>query len=241
MQTQLRIAGAARETGALLREYLTQRGLIIGAAGPTICYGASTSRAPALNMHCGSDKIERLRLFARARVSVPPWFEGDKMPRGLQFPLLGRSRTGFGGTDIMLVLQEEDLQWRIRAGADYFVQYIPVAREQRIWIFGDTALDTYEKVMRRPAEYKYVGRNFRNGFEFERQNRGTPEAETLATQAVRAVSLDFAAVDLIQSKDGRWYVLETNTAPGVIRSGAQATLQKLAERMVEWRRGNKCQ
>ena len=106
-----------------------------------------------------------------------------------------------------------------------------------LWFWRDKVLQAFEKVMSRPTDYKSMGRNFGQGFEF------APVATNsrLALQAItatRALKLDFSAIDMIRGQDGHIYTLEANTAPGAIRSGAQGTLAKLADRIADWARND---
>ena len=237
MRVNLKIANVAKETGALLTEYLEDRGLIIDRGAPiSISYGVPSSQRRALNDQCGGgDKIRRLKQFENGGVRTIPWFEGVKVPGGFRFPALARRQAGHGGEDIVPVFQAQEVPWRIKAGWDWFSSYVPTITEYRVWIFRDECLDVYEKVMRRPEDYKYVaGRNFRMGFDFERIPQPSKATIQEAIKTVRAVSFDFGAVDMLLGEDNLFYVLECNTAPGVIKSGAQATLGKLADKMVGW-------
>lgn len=237
MRINLRIANVAKETGALLTSYLQDRGLTINQTrsgnSPTICYGIHQDGGQTLNGNCGGgDKIRRLVQMEEGGVRTVPWFHHG-VPSGFKFPALARKICGHGGEDIVPVFQAEEVPWRIAAGWDWFSSYVPLQTEYRVWVWRGVVLDTYEKVMRRPEDFKYVGRNFRNGFDFLK----IPEmfiTSVEARKAIKALSFDFGAVDMLLGKDGLIYVLEVNTAPGVIRSGAQGTLGKLADRMVNW-------
>ena len=160
-------------------------------------------------------------------------FRSNAVPAGIKFPLLARKAHGYGGTDLVPVFQLEEIPWRLAAGWDWFSSYIPVAQEYRVWVFRDECLDIYKKQMHRPEDYKYIGRNFRNGFDFVLA-KAEPSIVDVALRAVAALHLDFAAVDLLLSTNDYIYVLEANTAPGAIKSGAHKTLGKLADRMVSW-------
>lgn len=233
-KTSLLISGAAQETGALLKEYLQVRGVYDSRAVATVCYGYSNRRRPSLNSECSTDKIERLRRMEDGGCCTVPWFENpDDLPMEPHYPLLARKRMGYGGTDIIPVFQREELKWRIAAGFDWFSEYVPVANEYRVWVFRGHHLDTYEKVMQRPENYKFIGRNFRNGFDFVPALEQR-DATVQALRAITTIGLDFAAVDLLRGKDGLIYVLEVNTAPGVLKSGAQTTLGKLADHIATW-------
>jgi D-alanine-D-alanine ligase len=234
---RLLVANSSQETGAVLLKMLLDRGLELNKAEPTICYGHPTKARPALNSNCGFSKIERMELMNAAGVRTVPWFEANKdfleLPKDFKFPALARKAHGYGGTDIVPVMQPEEIPWRIAAGWDWFSSYIPVRSELRVWVFQGEHLDTYEKVMARPQEFKYIGRNFRNGFEFQ-PRKEVYYASSEAMRAVEAIGLDFGAVDMLIGTDGLPYVLEVNTAPGVLRSKAEPTLQKLADKMIEW-------
>jgi hypothetical protein len=232
MKAQLLIAGTSRETGALLEDYLIARGVDLSHASKNvISYGVR--HLGALNGCCGRGKIFNMSTMKGAGVqTVPFYLPGDNIPANA-YPLLARKTHGYGGTDLVPIFQKEEIDWRVASGWDWFSSYIPIEQEYRVWVFRDKVLDTYKKQMNRPAEYKYIGRNFRNGFDFV----PTPneyDVSVMAIAAVNCLSLDFAAVDCLRGKNGRVYILETNTAPGVIKSGAQKTLAKLADLMVMW-------
>lgn len=227
------------ETGHLLRQMLTERGIILDKASPiTICYGLPHVGNKVLNGNVGGgDKILRLNQMKDGGVRTVPWFKsGDPItPSGFKFPALARKISGHGGEDIMPVFQAQEVPWRIAAGWDWFSSYVPFKTEYRVWVFRGEILDVYEKVMQRPEEYVYVaGRNFRQGFEFKRVADCPVGTYEQARKVLKACQFDFAAVDMLYGEDGKMYVLEANTAPGVIRSGAQDTLAKLADRMVSW-------
>lgn len=240
-KTSLAIANAASETGPLLQEYLENRGVFDRHSEATVCYGQPATRpGPTLNAACHLSKMARIAIMHEAGVNLVPFGFADDgaefLASQLQFPLFARKAHGMGGKDLMPVFQPEEIEWRIAAGWDWFSSYVPVARELRVWIFRDAILDVYEKVMERPEEYLKMGRNFGQGFEFKRLPLlDAPfDAVVQAHKAVGALSLDFGAVDLLIGKDGKVYILEVNTAPGVIRSGAQATLRALADHITDW-------
>ena len=231
---KLKISPVAEETGALLREYLETRKCFNYPGDADICYGVPSATCNNLNGNCGTSKIERLELMQQAGVPTVPWFSGLDIPKNFRFPGLARKTYGYGGLDIIPVFQPEEIPWRLDAGYDWFSEYIPIQTEYRVWVFRDKHLDTYEKVMRRTQDYRYIGRNFRNGFDFEYTTNTPLKALEAALDTVKSLGLDFGAVDMIRGKDNRIYILECNTAPGVIKSGAQATLAKLADYMRQW-------
>ncbi len=225
----VKISSVAEETGTLLKQYLTNCGDGI------VCYGVGTTREPNLNGRCVDlDKIERLIRLNKFKIPTIKWFSaGNETPKDFKFPALARKAYGHGGTDIVPVFQPEEIEWRSEAGWDWFSEYIPIESEYRVWVFRDNHLDTYTKTMARPNEYKYVGRNFRNGFEFK-LDKPNPITTEIAINCIKALNIDFGAIDMLKGIDSQYYVLECNTAPGVIRSGAQNTLKKLAAYIQDW-------
>lgn len=230
------ISSGSKETGALLRSYLDDRG-VNRSNDSVVCYGQSGTHEHVLNENCNLDKIKRMEIMNQAGVRTVPWFKAYKHPDEIRYPLLARQAWGQGGTDIVPVFQKQDLEWREYAGYEWFSEYVPVHAEYRVWVFRYEHLDTYEKVMKRPEDYKFIGRNFRNGFDFELSGFHT-KTFSKAYRAIESLGLDFGAVDLLVGLDGKVYVLEVNTAPGVLKSGAQKTLGKLADCIVDWEKND---
>lgn len=238
MEVSLKIASAGKETGALLKELLQKKGIYSDKGKAVVSYGihlVDRYNPTILNGVCARGKIYNMTAMTEAGVKTVPWFQGENISKGFKFPAFARKSHGCGGEDLIPVFQKYEIPWRVAAGWDWFSSYVPFETEYRVWVFKGQHLDTYEKVMQRPGEYKFMGRNFRNGFEFQLATKRVPdEAVEEAIKAVRALQLDFAAIDLLWGSDQTPYILEANTAPGVIRSGAQKTLGKLADKIEEW-------
>jgi len=231
------------ETGHLLRELMIERGITLDKNSPiTICYGLPSEASKCLNGNVGGgDKILRLKQMEEGGVRTIPWFDGRNLsttgvPMSFKFPALARAISGHGGEDIMPVFQAQEIPWRVAAGFAWFSSYVPFTTEYRVWTFRGKILDVYEKTMARPDEYKFVaGRNFRQGFEFTKvTNFPEEEVKIQAGRVLKACKFDFAAIDMLHGEDEKVYVLEANTAPGVIRSGCKPTLEKLVDCMAGW-------
>jgi hypothetical protein len=155
-----------------------------------------------------SDKLGSLSKLREAGVRVPD-FSTD--PTELEFPFLGRKRSHARGTDVVLCLQAGDYKRRPR---DYYVQYVPTLREFRVHVVGDEVIRVQGKFLDHPELAVPWIRNHAHGYRFRaprrRLNRGRLEQAVLA---VKALGLDFGAVDLLIGDDGQTYVLEVNTAP----------------------------
>jgi hypothetical protein len=241
---ELRVANGSRPTGRILEGLLQERNREIrqGRTGvretvqAVVSYGVPyTGTVPSLNSQAGRlDKYEQGLALQKAGVSVVPHLTAEQARRENRV-LLARKRNHVGGKDIMLVLEPSDVDLRLRAGAQFFTPYIPSAREYRVWIYRRQHLGTYQKVLAHPERYKKVGRNFDNGFAFNlvRSQDVPRDAVELASAAVEALQLDFGAVDVLQGRDGQFFVLEVNTAPGVEGENRQV-IQALAEKIARW-------
>lgn len=255
---EFRVARGCRPTGRLLAQLLREKGIRLAPEGmrgnAVVSYGVRyTGILPCLNANAGArNKLEELQTFHASGVKAPQVyrFNGFRMVNGrgqevierdLQFPLFGRQTLHREGKDIMPALQMEDIKLRMAAGASFFTGYIPRETEYRVWIYRKRHGATYEKVMRYPEKYKYFGCSYRNGFAFELcsdrpgSTRPIPrDAVAVASDAVASLGLDFGAVDVLKGKDGGYYALEVNTAPGV--EGARQSINFLADKIANWAR-----
>jgi glutathione synthase/RimK-type ligase-like ATP-grasp enzyme len=102
----------------------------------------------------------------------------------------------------------------LRAGKDYFAEYIPTAKEYRVHVFNGRIIRVAEKILTDAENACPYIRNHEHGCTFRRPR---PELgvfqEAIAASAVQSLNLNFGAVDLIVGDDGNSYVLEVNTAP----------------------------
>jgi hypothetical protein len=211
----LQLRAAKGPTGRLLQQMLRDKGLLSGKAQAVVNYGyAEDSGLPTLNRNAGRvNKFEELCKLDDAGVRVVPFSD---RAGALEPPVFGRRLHHSRGTDI-LVYHGAALARR----SDYYTQFIPKTKEFRVWVFRDKALATYEKVLTyaerngRRGQSKDVW-NWANGYAYTFISPDTvPDVlKRLATAAVKALDLDFGAVDTLLGEDRKHYVLEVNTAPG---------------------------
>lgn len=234
---ELRAVRGSR-TGPELVELLRGAGVAIGTvdsgAGGVVSYGVTVSGVdvPVLNANAGVfNKFEELACLSNHGLLVPPFsLDGS----GLEFPILGRRFKHSKARDIIAILQNDrEFEWR-RAGraSDYFVHYVPIDREFRVWGYRQRPLATYEKMLRWPERYRAIGRNFDNGFAFEFVAEPMAGLKELGCAAIHALDLDFGAADILLGMDGLLYVLEVNTAPGV--QGSRQCTTALARKIARW-------
>lgn len=122
---------------------------------------------------------------------------------------------GHSGHGIVIVDDVDGL-----VDAPLYTVYKKKRNEYRVHVFLDEVIDVVEK--RRVAGVEKTDeqskiRSHRHGWVFCRENVSlTPALELIAKQAVKALGLDFGAVDIIyNAKEDKYYVLEVNTAPAL--------------------------
>lgn len=224
-------------TGAHLAEAIRAEGGSTGPSGKAIVsYGVriGKSSVPVLNALAGmEDKYEQLQKLGKAGVPVPNTYL--EYNSNCRFPLLARKREHRAGRDIMPVFQAEEMPWRRAAGFQFFSEFIPIRSELRTWVYRGNHLGTYRKSMVRPAEFRRIGWTYKNGFSFDLVGSDSVPrgAVDIALAAVKALGLDFGAVDIIEGQDDGFRVLEVNTAPGV-ESPTRQPLVLLARHIVKW-------
>jgi glutathione synthase/RimK-type ligase-like ATP-grasp enzyme len=119
-----------------------------------------------------------------------------------------------GGRGIEIIRTGEEIK-----DAGIYVKYIRKDSEYRVHVVGEKVIDFAAKKRQTESEQtpdQKLIRSHANGWVFCRQGVGLPdEAGALAVRSVKALGLDFGAVDMVVSKRGKPFVLEVNTAPGL--------------------------
>ena len=113
---------------------------------------------------------------------------------------------------------DRDLLCGSLGNAPLYVEYIKKRFEYRVHVLHNTVIDLQMKKVRSGSEgNNFQIRSHQNGWIFSREGVSVrPLAMSTAVNAVKAVGLDFGAVDIIWNESsGRYYVLEVNTAPGL--------------------------
>ena len=243
---QLRVADCSKKTAGWLADQLKSAGIKVVYGGDTesdgiVCYGYGfkTPRKKTLNCLAGvRSNYEQMQILRGAGIQTVPMIDDIKRAdwSRITFPLLARAeRHDGGGHDIMPVFQEEEIPWRVAAGAKFFTQYIPRAAEYRLWIYRRRLQAVYEKEMVDPKKYVKIGCNYEDGFEHAYTEKSNIPANIveMASRSVFALGLDFGGVDILVGKTKVPYVLEVNTASGA--NGPKAVgLTHLAKSIVKW-------
>ena len=173
--------------------------------------GGVLNRKSALND--ASNKGRSLELLTAAGINVPPAatrFEGEL--------LVGRTEQHQGGDGFFLVTSQRDFELaRDHCHCTHFMKYIPTQREYRVHVFQGRVIGSGEKLMSEDATSLHI-RNVSTGWTFRYNNaeRIPNDIQNIAIQAIQAIGLDFGAVDVLKSINNNFYVLEVNTAPGLV-------------------------
>ena len=117
-------------------------------------------------------------------------------------------------------------------GCPLYTKHLRHKREFRIHVFEGRIIDMVEKRKQRGFEGRSEWiRNHANGYVFCRNDLNVPAiVQEQAVAACRAVGLDFGAVDVaFREKEGRAFVFEVNSAPGM----EGTTIQKYANAIRE--------
>lgn len=159
----------------------------------------------------GTNKLESLVTMRSAGVPVPD-FSRSLDEVGL--PALGRCLHHMEGRDIGLILQPVDVD--MGSGSyDFYTEYVPKRYEFRVHVFDSQIIKVSQKKYRPEEddeEYSPECWNYGNGWRFCNPDIHPPGLQQ-AIPAVNAHGMDFGAVDVIITEEGRPVVLEVNSAP----------------------------
>ena len=195
-----------------------------GHSSPERDIGASRLFNQGVDIALMSNKKTAFQVFGRNNVPIPRFstakevsWKGDTVVR--------HKLTGHSGEGIEIVRAGDALP-----DAPLYVEYIKKEDEYRVHIGtkGSGVLGTFKtsiiSIQRKArrletpdTEVNWQVRNHDNGFVFVRGGVDPPQAVLdAAGAAIVASGLCFGAVDVIyNTKEGRAYVLEINTAPGL--------------------------
>lgn len=205
-----------------------------------VCWGTPSAHpqgGKVLNGTANVSKLTELRLLREAKVPVvefTPYTAGTPVPAGW----LGRSRNHQEGSDL----------FNPPARPDFLVRQEQFVKEFRIHSFQGRSIRAGVKALR--AEFTGVGevrhpwtpgdhrglahpwiRNWTGGYRISYDGKSVKQAyRDVAHAAVKALGLDFGAVDLGVTADKRIIVLEVNRAAGI----EGGTIAAYANAVQEW-------
>lgn len=173
----------------------------------------------SISILAAANKLTAFELMSKADVRCVPWCKPeDELRLNLwgaeeHTVIIARTKlTGHSGDGIIIVEKGDDLP-----EAPLYTKYIFKIKEFRVHVVNGQVIDTQQKIRdpeKTPNTWKV--RSHENGFIFARNNILNDKIrDSLAIGACSSLGLDFGAVDIVEDKQGRFFVLEVNTAPGL--------------------------
>ena len=198
-----------------------------------VLWGAQSlgSEVPELNKHQGHyNKLQALQRFQAADIPIPMYWQSAPRDED-SYPVLARRLIHQEGNDIRLCSNREEAG---NADADFFTRVVPSSSEYRIWVYKTKVLGVYLRELYWPVQRAGFGRNWWSGWGFslvDTEQAGV--GAEYAVAAVEALRLDFGGVDVLKGENGRYYVLEVNSAPGANNYCLRAR-NRLATEIKRW-------
>lgn len=176
-------------------------------------------------------KVDSYRMFDHHEVPTMEWTTDRAIARlwlEQGFSVVARKLArAYGGKGIIFINPKdyENLKQAQNAvpTAVCYTKYTPHSGEYRVHVVNGKVVDYVKKKKMSPEKLEEGGykfnkfiRNHDNGWVFAREDVELPDGVAQAAlDAVKALNLDFGAVDVIHSKRRGIFVLEVNTAPGL--------------------------
>lgn len=152
------------------------------------------------------------QLFRDNEVPTPPLYTPDEVRYALTGgfgDFIGRPDYHSRGRGLWRVRTERDLNRALRGtrrkmAATHFMEYMPHGHEYRVHVFNGKSIRISEKDFYDTHSYTTT-----------KPTGEVKQVRKAAKKAVKALGLDFGAVDVLASNDGGVWVLEVNAAPGL--------------------------
>ena len=197
--------------------------------GPTGCVMINTLSA----VNLAANKIECRQALLNNNVPAPRLFlyedftdHNDTIP----YPLIARPPQHFQGRNFNVVKDFREAEPFLMKGY-YLQEIIDKDVEYRAFMWHGKIFEMNEKTKARMDADPMV-RNHRKGWCFTRRpyQEVSPLIRKVCVSAMAVTHLEWAAVDCCLSKDGKPYILEVNSAPGLI----DRKVERLAEVVLEY-------
>lgn len=175
------------------------------------------------------DKRYTFQALEKAGVPHVPYTTTKEVAKAWQEAgktVFARTACGQGGSGIQVVEPADELP-----EADLYTQYVKKSKEFRVHVFKDNAILVQEKRKKSGVGADYLIRSHNNGWVFCLKDIVEPDGlRVLGVNAIRALGLDFGAVDIIWNKlNDSLYVLEVNSAPGLCNTTVEVYANAICE------------
>lgn len=180
--------------------------------------------AHVLNRTPDFNKFEVLFTLQKCGLNVPKVWKSDDDIEDCKYPIIGREFNHSKGTDIKLIRNKDELweNWE-NEESDYYMQLINKIAEYRVHVLGGKVPSIGKKKPKEGEEQDDIVWNDVRGYkhiEYRKSGYIYPKLAEVGIRAVEALKLDFGAVDVIVDEHHKIYVLEVNSAPGLIERRA---------------------
>lgn len=184
------------------------------------------------------NKLIALTILSNEGISTPEFHKRGELEgsNGIWF---GRETFHKKGKDIVICEQKDDgIEILNNVSAEkitHLTKYIPVDREYRVHVMGNEVIQVCIKIPDDNTHEKDMIRNLEHGWHFAECNDWVnmyKKMKQMAIDSVNILGLDFGAVDIILGKDGKYYVLEVNTAPGLDNKRLELYVENLTKLII---------
>jgi len=189
------------------------------------------SKATKLFNHWGKvawsvDKEKAFAAFKTVGVPIPAVTTSVLTAFGWHakgFPVIGRTLVkSMQGKGISLFFPDKEYEDSQFTECKLFTKFVPDTEEFRVYVFNGKVIDVLEKRRANGSNDPGYVRSEENGWRYCRQHVSLSDnAQQVAIEAVKALDLDFAGVDLLVSAERDVYVLETNACPEIFGTGVK--------------------
>lgn len=168
------------------------------------------------NRTIAQNKLFSFRAFDHHKICCVPWTTDKNVAKDWDLTVVRHLLSGHSGAGIELIEKATELP-----AAPLYTKYIKKQMECRIHVFNGKVIDAQIKRKKldlpENTEVNTKIRNIHTGWVYCREGFVPADAaKELAINAVKALELDFGAVDLLYNqREDKYYVLEVNTAPGL--------------------------
>ena len=200
-----------------------------------------------VNAKVRGDKLYQLNVIKRAGILVPDIYpltygmDRFSFPRYM-YPLLARKVKHSKGKDIIFLKTRGSWRRRQRrvATRHFIVKYVPKAEEFRVHVLGNEITGISKKVKYEGclSPHPHVWSRDRGWIQVDYEGQYTERLKELGIKAIKALNLDFGAIDVMLGRNGLFYVLEVNTAPRLNRRRRRLYAQFFRKKYREWRNNN---
>lgn len=183
-----------------------------------------------------SNKFVMKQLFEKAKVASPRFFTCEEVVKAkFEFPLVKKLKFRSRGEGMVLVKDKKQLDSILANGNKkgmYFEEYFDSCREYRLHVSELGCFYTCRKVRKKDAKERWFFNNSNSSWLMEdNKNFNRPKTwDSIVKECqkgLKALGLDFAAFDVRVRKDGKFMIIEANSAPSFGKVTAKRYLEHL--------------